>query len=49
MAAKVALSGASGNVGQVLRAALLARGIRLRSAGGRRPIAPATPEEEVIT
>ena len=30
---KVALSGASGNIGQVLRPALLERGIDLRSAG----------------
>ncbi|HKM65346.1 MAG TPA: NAD(P)-dependent oxidoreductase [Acidisphaera sp.] len=45
---KVALSGASGNVGQVLRPALLARGIRLRSAGGRRAITPVTQDEEVM-
>ena len=45
---KVALSGASGNVGQVLRPALLARGITLRSAGGMRPIAPLLPQEEVM-
>ena len=31
---KVALSGASGNVGQVLRPALLERGVDLRSAAG---------------
>jgi len=34
---KVALSGASGNIGQVLRPALQERGVDLRSAGGRRP------------
>ena len=44
---KVALSGASGNVGQVLRPALLARGIALRS-GGRTPIEPLSPEEQVM-
>jgi uronate dehydrogenase len=44
--AKVALSGASGNVGQVLRPALLARGIALRSADIRQ-ITPVAPQEEV--
>jgi uronate dehydrogenase len=44
---KVALSGASGNVGQVLRPALLKLGFALRSAGGRRALTPITPEEEV--
>jgi len=46
--ARVALSGASGNVGQVLRPALLARGIALRSAGGTRPLTPVAPGEEVM-
>jgi len=44
---KVALSGASGNIGQVLRPALLKLGFPLRSAGGRRPLTPIAPEEEV--
>jgi uronate dehydrogenase len=44
---KVALSGASGNIGQVLRPALLDRGVDLRSAGGRRPLAPLRPGEDV--
>ena len=45
---KVALSGASGNVGQVLRPALLERGVDLRSAGGRRPLTPLRPGEDVM-
>ncbi|HME24805.1 MAG TPA: NAD-dependent epimerase/dehydratase family protein, partial [Acetobacteraceae bacterium] len=45
---RVALSGASGNMGQVLRPALLARGIGLRSAGGTRPLTPAAAGEEVM-
>jgi uronate dehydrogenase len=44
---KVALSGASGNIGQVLRPALLRLGHGLRSAGGRRPLTPLSPDEEV--
>jgi uronate dehydrogenase len=44
---KVALSGATGNIGQVLRPALLKLGFGLRSAGGRRPLVPIAPEEEV--
>ncbi len=44
---KVALSGASGNIGQVLRPALLKLGFGLRSAGGRRALTPLAPEEEV--
>jgi uronate dehydrogenase len=44
---KVALSGASGNIGQVLRPALLKLGFRLRSAGGRRALTPLASEEEV--
>jgi len=43
---KVALSGASGNVGQVLRPALLKLGFALRSAGGRRALTPLTPERK---
>lgn len=45
---KVALSGASGNVGQVLRPALLGRGVDLRSAEGRRPLTPLRPGEDVM-
>ncbi|MBV8524956.1 MAG: NAD(P)-dependent oxidoreductase, partial [Acetobacteraceae bacterium] len=44
---KVALSGASGNIGQVLRPALIAQGVALRSAGGRRPLTPVDPKEQV--
>ncbi len=43
----VALSGASGNIGEVLRPALLKLGIGLRSAGGRRALTPLAPEEDV--
>jgi uronate dehydrogenase len=45
---KVALSGASGGVGRVLRPALLERGVDLRSAGGSKPLTPLTPEEDVL-
>ena len=44
---KVALSGASGNMGQVLRPALLKLGVSLRSAGGRRALKPFASHEEV--
>ena len=44
---KVALSGASGNIGLVLRPALLKLGGGLRSAGGRRVLTPIAPGEEV--
>ncbi len=43
----VALSGASGNIGQVLRPALLDKGFKLRSAGGRRSLMPVRAEEDV--
>lgn len=46
--AKIALSGGSGNVGRVLRRALVADGISMRSASGRRPIAPISADEEVM-
>jgi uronate dehydrogenase len=45
---KVALSGASGNIGRVLRPRLLERGVQLRSAGGTRPLTPLSPQEEVM-
>ena len=44
---KVALSGASGNMGRVLRSELLGRGVTLRSAGGSRPLSPLSPDEDV--
>ena len=44
---KVALSGAGGQIGRVLRPALLARGIDLRSAGGRAPLEPLRPGEDL--
>lgn len=44
---KVALSGASGSIGQVLRPALLKLGVGLRSAGGTRALTPLAPGEEV--
>jgi uronate dehydrogenase len=46
--AKVALSGASGAIGRVLRPKLLERGVDLRSAGGSRPLEPLSPAEEVM-
>ena len=46
--ARVALSGASGQLGSFLRPALLARGVNLRSAGGRRPLEPLHPGEDVM-
>jgi uronate dehydrogenase len=45
--AKVALSGAGGQLGRFLRPALLARGINLRSAGGRQPLNPLHPGEDL--
>lgn len=45
---KVASSGARGNVGQVLRPTSLDRGVDLCSAGGRRPVTPLRPDEEVL-
>src|SRR3954465_9790090 len=44
---KIALSGAGGQVGSVLRPRLLERGVKLRSAGGTRPLAPVSDAEEV--
>jgi len=45
---KIALSGAAGQIGTVLRKALLARGIALRSAGGPQPLAPLVDGEDVM-
>ena len=45
---KVALSGANGQLGRVLRPALLARGYDLRSAAGSKPLDPLAPGENVM-
>lgn len=45
---KVALSGAAGQLGSVLRRALLARGVNLRSAGGFEPLEPVVDGEDVM-
>ena len=44
---KVALTGARGQLGTVLRAELLRRGIDLRSAGGSKPLAPLVEGEDI--
>jgi uronate dehydrogenase len=44
---KVALTGARGQLGRVLRAELLRRGIDLRSAGGSQPLTPIVAGEDV--
>ncbi|WP_019450034.1 NAD(P)-dependent oxidoreductase [Cupriavidus sp. BIS7] len=45
---KIAMSGAAGQLGTVLRAALPARGYRLRSAGGSKLPVPLCDDEEVM-
>ena len=45
---KVALSGASGNVGRILREELPKRGVDLRSAGGSKPLQPLHEGEDVM-
>lgn len=45
---KVAISGARGTIGSILRPALHARGIPVRSAGGSRPLEPLFPGEDVM-
>jgi uronate dehydrogenase len=45
---KVALSGASGQLGRFLRPALQARGVDLRSAGGRTPLVALHPGEDIM-
>jgi uronate dehydrogenase len=45
---KIALSGASGQLGTVLRKALLGRGYDLRSAGGSKALAPIVEGEDVM-
>jgi uronate dehydrogenase len=48
MTRKVALSGAGGNMGRILRVELPKRGVDLRSAGGRTPLEPLHPNEDVM-
>jgi uronate dehydrogenase len=45
---KVALSGASGNMGRMLRVELPRHGVDLRSAGGRTPLEPLHAGEDVM-
>jgi uronate dehydrogenase len=45
---KVALSGASGNMGRILRTELQKRGVDLRSAGGRNPLVPLHEGEDIM-
>jgi len=45
---KVALSGASGNMGRILRVELQRRGVDLRSAGGRAPLEPLHDDEDIM-
>lgn len=44
---RVALTGARGQLGKVLRAELLRRGVNLRSAGGSQPLTPLVDGEDV--
>jgi uronate dehydrogenase len=45
---KVALTGAAGQLGRVLRKALLERGVNLRSAAGSKPLEPIVEGEDVM-
>lgn len=45
---KVALSGAGGNVGRILRSELTKQGVNLRSAGGARPLEPMFEGEDTM-
>src|SRR3954464_3662870 len=45
---KVALSGAGGQVGGVLRPRLLERGVKLRSGGGMNPLTPLSNAEDMM-
>ena len=45
---KVALSGAGGNMGRLLRVELQKRGVNLRSAGGRTPLVPLQEGEDAM-
>lgn len=48
MVTRIALSGAGGQLGKVLRSALPTRGYRLRSAGNTTPLTPLADNEEVM-
>ena len=48
MAKKVALTGAGGIVGGILRKELQQRDVNLRSAGGRKPLEPIVPGEDIM-
>ncbi|MDE1181943.1 NAD(P)-dependent oxidoreductase [Paraburkholderia sp.] len=45
---KIALSGAGGQLGTVVRSAMLKRGVALRSAGGMKPLVPLVDGEDVM-
>ena len=45
---KVALSGAGGSMGRIIRAELKKRGVDLRSAGGRNPLVPLHEGEDIM-
>lgn len=45
---QVALSGAGGNVGRILRTELQKQGVKLRSAGGRTPLVPLHDGEDLM-
>ena len=45
---KVALSGAGGNMGRIIRVGLQKRGVDLRSAGGRTPLTPLHEGEDIM-
>jgi uronate dehydrogenase len=45
---KVALSGAGGSMGRILRIELKNRGVDLRSAGGRTPLEPLHEGEDIM-
>ena len=45
---KVALSGAGGNMGRMLRIEFQKRGVDLRSAAGRKPLEPLVEGEDVM-
>jgi uronate dehydrogenase len=45
---KVALSGANGNIGRILRVELQKRGVNLRSAGGDKPLEPLRAGEDIM-
>ncbi len=45
---KIALSGAGGQLGAVLRKALIARGVPLRSAAGSKPLVPLVEGEDLM-